>query len=72
MHTKNDCIFYQFNLEIDTFIIPEVIFKKLKKSHKGPFRSEKFSSAKRALCDFFRFFKITSKIINLLIYKLNW
>ena len=46
MHTKNYWIFYQFDLEIDKFIIPEVILKKRKKSHKALFALENFPERK--------------------------
>ena len=55
MQTKNDCIFYQFNLEIDKFIIPEVILKKRKKSHKALFALENFSERKGPYVTFFIF-----------------
>ena len=55
MHTKNDCIFYQFNLEIDRFIIPEVIFKNPKKSHKALFALENFLAQKGPYATFLVF-----------------
>ena len=58
MHTKNDCIFYQFNLEIHKFIIPEAILKKRKKSHKALFALENFPERKGPYVTFCGFYII--------------